>query len=95
MKKKIKPQEDLEGRHARFAGRAPRARKAATRRRTPKASPSANIQSPLIGIMDADELEDYLEQQDPQSQRQIEENHRDYLAGKSRPATELLAELRR
>jgi hypothetical protein len=45
--------------------------------------------------MDADELEDYLEQQDPQSQRQIEENHRDYLAGKSRPATELLAELRR
>jgi len=26
--------------HARFAGRAPRARKAATRRRTPKASPS-------------------------------------------------------
>jgi hypothetical protein len=49
---------------------------------------------PIIGIMDADELEDYLEQRDPEIQRQIEKNHRDYLAGKSRPATELLAELR-
>ncbi|HEY6333588.1 MAG TPA: hypothetical protein VI756_29985 [Blastocatellia bacterium] len=49
---------------------------------------------PIVGIMDADELEDYLELRDPKVQRQIEKNHQDYLAGKSRPATELLAELR-
>jgi hypothetical protein len=50
---------------------------------------------PIIGIMDADELEDYLELRDPKIQRQIEKNHQDYLAGKSRPAKELLAELHR
>jgi hypothetical protein len=49
---------------------------------------------PIVGIMDADEIEDYLELRDPKVQRQIEKNHQDYLAGKSRPATELLAELR-
>ena len=49
---------------------------------------------PIIGIMDADELEDYLALQDSKIQRQIEKNHGDYVAGKSRPATDLLAELR-
>jgi len=49
---------------------------------------------PVVGMMDADELEDYLELRDPKVQRHIEKSHRDYLAGRSRPATDLLAEIR-
>jgi PHD/YefM family antitoxin component YafN of YafNO toxin-antitoxin module len=49
---------------------------------------------PIAGIMDIDEFEDYLELQDPKVQRQIEKSHQEYRAGKSRPARELLAELR-
>ena len=49
---------------------------------------------PVLGVMSADELEDYLELQDKKVQRQIERNYQEYLAGKSRPATELLAEIR-
>ena len=49
---------------------------------------------PLIGIMPADEMEDYLELQDPKVRSLIRESHSEYLAGKSRPAEELLAELR-
>lgn len=48
---------------------------------------------PVIGIMDADELEDYLEVQDPEVRRFIRKSHQDYLAGKSRPAEDLLIEL--
>ncbi len=50
---------------------------------------------PVAGIMDADELEDYLELQDPKVRRFIKESHQEYLAGRSRPAEELLAALRR
>src|SRR2546426_2774244 len=50
---------------------------------------------PVAGIMGADELEDYLELQDPKVNRAIAKSHQEYLAGKSRPASELLAELRR
>ena len=49
---------------------------------------------PVAGIMDADELEDYLELQDPKVQEGIQKSHQDYLAGKHRPAEELLAELK-
>lgn len=49
---------------------------------------------PVAGIMDADELEDYLELQDPKVRRFIQKSHQEYVAGKSRPAEELLAELR-
>lgn len=49
---------------------------------------------PIMGIMDIDEFEDYLELQDPKVQRCIEKGYQDYRAGKSRPARELLAELR-
>src|SRR3972149_9984958 len=48
---------------------------------------------PVVGIMDADELEDYLEIHDPKVQRFIRKSHQEYLAGKGRPAEELLAEL--
>src|SRR3990172_8485123 len=49
---------------------------------------------PVAGIMDADELEDYLEIHDPKVQAQIAKSTQAYLAGKSRPAREFLAELR-
>ena len=49
--------------------------------------------SPIIGIMDAEELEDYLELRDPNVQREIRKSNEEYLAGKSRPFEEFLAEL--
>jgi prevent-host-death family protein len=48
---------------------------------------------PVAAIMDIDEFEDYLELQDPRVKRIIEEGTKEYLAGKSRPAEELLDEL--
>lgn len=49
---------------------------------------------PVAGLMDIDEFEDYLELRDPGVRRQIRESYREYLAGKSRPAEEILAKLR-
>jgi len=48
---------------------------------------------PVIGIMDADELEDYLEARDARVRRFIRQSQRQHQAGKSRPAENLLAEL--
>ncbi len=50
---------------------------------------------PVVGLMDADELEDYLELQNPNVKRQIEQSNADIRAGRTRPAAALLAELRR
>jgi len=50
---------------------------------------------PVAGLMDADELEDYLELQDPEVRCQIRESNEDIGAGRTRPAEKLLAELRR
>src|SRR5215470_271604 len=47
---------------------------------------------PIIGIMDADELEDYLELQDPKAQADIEKSNRDIRAGRTRSIDELIAE---
>ena len=44
--------------------------------------------------MDIDEFNDYLELQDPTVREQIRKSNEEYLAGKSRPAEELLRELR-
>ena len=49
---------------------------------------------PIAGIMDIDEFEDYLELNDPKVQRDIRKSNEEYLAGKHRPAEELLQELR-
>ena len=49
---------------------------------------------PVIGIMDADELEDYLELRNPPVKEFIAESHKDYIAGHARPAEELLAQLK-
>ena len=49
---------------------------------------------PVAGIMGADELEDYLELRDPNVQAQIRKSNAEYLAGQSRPAELLLAEIK-
>jgi len=49
---------------------------------------------PVAGIMDADELEDYLEVRDPRVQRFIQKSNEDIRAGRTRSVEELLAELR-
>jgi hypothetical protein len=48
---------------------------------------------PIIGIMDADELEDYLELQDSKVKRDIAKSTREFRAGKGRPVQDFLAEL--
>lgn len=47
---------------------------------------------PIAGLMDADELEDYLELRDPKVQRTIRQSAQDVRAGRTRPASSLLAE---
>lgn len=49
---------------------------------------------PVVAIMDIDEFEDYLELNDPKARREIEKSNEDIRAGRTRPARELLAELR-
>jgi len=49
---------------------------------------------PVACLMDIDEFEDYLELRDPKVRRHIQKSHQEYLAGKSRPAEKLLADLR-
>ena len=49
---------------------------------------------PVIGIMDADELEDYLELRHPKIKAQIRQSNKDILAGRIRAAEQLLEELK-
>lgn len=49
---------------------------------------------PIAGLMSSDELEDYLELRDPKVNSIIREGYKEYLAGRTRPAGELLKELR-
>lgn len=46
---------------------------------------------PVAGLMDADELEDYLELRDPKVREHIRASHADYLAGRVEPARKFLA----
>jgi len=48
---------------------------------------------PVAGLMAADELEDYLELRDPKVREHIRKSNKEYLAGKSRPLEDFLAEL--
>ena len=48
---------------------------------------------PIAGLMDIDEFEDYLELQDPKIRAHIHTSNEEYLAGKSRPARDLLTQL--
>jgi len=49
---------------------------------------------PVAGVMNIDEFEDYLELQDPKARADIRKSNQEYLAGKGRPYTEFLAEVR-
>jgi prevent-host-death family protein len=49
---------------------------------------------PVAVLVDIDEFEDLMELGDPEVQRLIRESRADELAGRLRPARELLAELR-
>jgi prevent-host-death family protein len=49
---------------------------------------------PVAALVDIEEFEDLLELRDPEVQRIIEESREDELAGRMRPARQLLAELR-
>jgi hypothetical protein len=49
---------------------------------------------PLVGVMDIDEFEDYLELQDPKARADIRRSTAEFGAGKSRPAEDFLKELR-
>ena len=48
---------------------------------------------PVAGVMNIDEFEDYLELQDPKVRADIAQSRKEFEAGKSRPADELLHEL--
>jgi hypothetical protein len=48
---------------------------------------------PVIGIMDADEMEDYLELRDPKVNAQIRQSNLDVRAGRTKPAEALLKSL--
>jgi hypothetical protein len=50
---------------------------------------------PVVGLMHVEDLEDYLEQQDPGLKEQIRKSHQEYRRGKAREAGEFLSELRR
>jgi len=50
---------------------------------------------PVIGIMAADEMEDYLELRDQKVKLSIAASARNRASGKTRPANKLLAELKR
>jgi PHD/YefM family antitoxin component YafN of YafNO toxin-antitoxin module len=50
---------------------------------------------PVAGLMDADELEDYLELRDPKVRAHIQKSAEEHRAGKSRPLAELIEELKR
>ncbi|MBI2862854.1 MAG: type II toxin-antitoxin system Phd/YefM family antitoxin [Chloroflexi bacterium] len=50
---------------------------------------------PIAGIMDVDEMEDYLELQDPPLKKQIKEGYQEYLRGElTKDLDTFLAELR-
>ena len=49
--------------------------------------------TPLAGVMDIDEFEDYLELRDPKVRAHIAESRKEFEAGKSRPIEQFLQEL--
>ena len=48
---------------------------------------------PVAGLMDVDELEDYLDARDPKVREEIRKSNEDIRAGRTRPVEEFLAEL--
>ncbi len=50
---------------------------------------------PVAGVMNADEMEDYLDLRDPGLKKQIRTSQEQYRRGKRRDAVDFLADLRR
>jgi len=50
---------------------------------------------PVIGIMSADELEDYLELKNPKVRAAIAASRKNHASGRSRPAANLLSEIKK
>lgn len=50
--------------------------------------------TPVLGILDADELEDYLDLRDEPLKAQIKQGYREYKAGKAQPVEKVLSEVR-
>jgi len=50
---------------------------------------------PVAGLMDAEELEDYLELRSPEVREHIRASHEEYIGGKVRSAGGFLAEVRK
>ncbi len=50
---------------------------------------------PVAGIMGADEMEDYLELQDPKVREHIRSSHEEFAAGKHVASEDVLGELKR
>ncbi len=48
---------------------------------------------PIAGIMDIDDMEDWLELQDPEMQKQIAEGHKEYRQGRTGSLDNFLNEL--
>lgn len=50
---------------------------------------------PVAGLIGMDELDDLMEVNDPEIQKQIAKGYEEYLAGKTSDAREFMADLRR
>ncbi len=50
---------------------------------------------PVAGVLNVDDMEDYLELQDPALKNQIRKSKQEYRRGKARSASKFLTELRR
>lgn len=50
---------------------------------------------PVAGVLNVEDMEDYLELQDPDVKNQIKKSHEEYRRGKARSASKFLMELRR
>ena len=50
--------------------------------------------APIAGMMDIDEMEDFLDLQNPKLKKQIDEGYQAYLRGECRDADEFLGELK-
>ena len=50
---------------------------------------------PVAGLMNADELEDYLDVHNPKNQKEIAQGWKDYKAGKTGDAWEFMREMER
>lgn len=51
--------------------------------------------TPLLGILDAEELEDYLDLHDEALREQIRQGYQEYQSGRARPVERVLAQARR